>query len=435
VFVRPSPPSIDATRAALALRGRHGLAWLDGGPEHRAEGRLSYVGADPVEIRSARFADAGPGLPLFRELGSQAVPMGVDGRWVRAPRWMGWVAYDAALTTGHRTKARVERRGESLVAWLARYDAVLAWDQSAERAWLVGDDEAACDRLAARIEAGLGAPAPRAQVGDVRVADASVHGRAIEQALSHIAEGDIYQVNLARRWRAPFEGEALALFLAMRAASPVPLGAFLDGGDHVVLARTMERFLSWDGPGGALSTRPIKGTIARAGDDAHEAETLRRDVKEQAEHAMIVDLMRNDLGRVAEVGTVEVEEPLVVEPYAGLAHLVSTVRCTTRPDVDLADILEATFPPGSVTGTPKLSAMQIIEDLEDEPREVYTGCVGMVDRAGGARFAVAIRTAQISSGEVVYHAGGGLVAASEPSREVAETELKARVFLDALRTL
>jgi anthranilate/para-aminobenzoate synthase component I len=195
----------------------------------------------------------------------------------------------------------------------------------------------------------------------------------------------------------------------------------------------MERFLSWDGPEGTLTSRPIKGTIARAGNDETEAETLRADAKERAEHAMIVDLMRNDLGRVAAVGSVEVEAPLVVEPYAGLSHLVSTVRCQTEPGVDLGDILEATFPPGSVTGTPKLRAIDIIESLEETPREVYTGCVGMIDRTGGARLAVAIRTAQIRRGEVVYHAGGGLVEASDPAREVAETELKARVFLDAVR--
>ncbi|RLB56140.1 MAG: hypothetical protein DRJ42_04215 [Deltaproteobacteria bacterium] len=424
----PFDPPIDAARAAQALVGRPGLAWLDGGPAHEAEGRRSYVGACPVEVHRVRAGETG-GLPPFDEPAEDSA----------APRWMGFISYDATTVGEPRRTVADREYDDSPVIWFGRYDACLSVDDETGEAWLVGDDEAACKRLESRIREGLvdnGTPPPvSAQIGPAVVDDPALHRRAIEAALEHIGAGDIYQVNLARRWRADYEGEPLALFLAMREASPVPLGGFIDAGDHAVLARTMERFLHWEGPGGELSTRPIKGTIARSGDDAGEAEALRSDDKERAEHAMIVDLMRNDLGRVAEVGTVTVEAPLVVEPYRGLAHLVSTVRCRTRPDVDLGAILDATFPPGSVTGTPKVRAMQIIEELEVHPREVYTGCIGLVDRRGGARFAVAIRTAQVRRGEVVYHAGGGLVSASQPDREVAETELKARAFLDAVAEL
>ncbi len=393
---------------------------------------MSYVGSDPVEVRRANWGQAAP-LALLRDTGAPDATA-PDSRFRMAPRWMGFVAYDAAYA-GSAHEARLPRDASLPLSWLGRYDAVLAWDDSAGESWLLGDDAAAVERLEARLDAGRALPPPAARVGPVTSPDPAHHVRAIERALVHIADGDIYQVNLARRFTAPFEGDALALFLAMREASPVPLGYFVDTGEHAVLARTMERFLSWEGPGGALSTRPIKGTIAREGDDASEASRLSSDEKERAEHSMIVDLMRNDLGRVADVGTVVVESPLVVEPYAGLSHLVSTVHCRTRPEVDLCDVFTATFPPGSVTGTPKIRAMQIIEALEDVPREVYTGAVGMIDRAGGARFAVAIRTAQVRRGEVVYHAGGGLVEASVPAREVAETELKARVFFDALGAL
>ena len=147
---------------------------------------------------------------------------------------------------------------------------------------------------------------------------------------------------------------------------------------------------------------------------------------------MIVDLMRNDLGRVAKVGSVRVERLLEVEPYARLSHLVSTVTCGTREGTTLGEVLEATFPPGSVTGAPKARAMELIEELEPVPRGVYCGALGFVDRAGGASLAVAIRTAVARAGSVVYHAGGGLVVASDPARELAETELKARAFLDAV---
>jgi anthranilate/para-aminobenzoate synthase component I len=269
----------------------------------------------------------------------------------------------------------------------------------------------------------------------VRASAREDHGRAIEAALEHIARGDIYQVNLARRWMAGWEGDPLALFLAMREASPVPLGFYVGAGDHAVLALTMETFLDWEGLGGRLATRPIKGTIARGADAIADARALRADPKEHAEHAMIVDLMRNDLGRVAATVSVKVERLMEVEPYAGLSHLVSTVACTTREGVTLDDVLAATFPPGSVTGAPKVRAMEIIDALEPHPRRVYCGAVGMIDRAGGARFAVAIRTAQVRAGTVTYHAGGGLVAASVVEREIAETELKARVFLDAVASL
>lgn len=150
---------------------------------------------------------------------------------------------------------------------------------------------------------------------------------------------------------------------------------------------------------------------------------------------MIVDLMRNDLGRIATIGTVEVEKPLLVEPFSGLYHLVSTVHCRTRDGVGLAEILEATFPPGSVTGAPKLRALEIIEELEQHPRGVYCGALGFIDRAGGLSLAVAIRTGVVRGGRVVYWAGGGIVEASDPARELAETELKARVFLDAVGSL
>jgi anthranilate/para-aminobenzoate synthase component I len=197
----------------------------------------------------------------------------------------------------------------------------------------------------------------------------------------------------------------------------------------------MERFVQWDAGSRRLVTRPIKGTIRREPTDDGASERLLADPKEQAEHSMIVDLMRNDLGRVAETGTVRVDAPLVVEPFTGLYHLVSTVSCKTRPEVTLEQILDATFPPGSVTGAPKIRALEIIEELEQHARGIYCGALGFIDREGGLSLAVAIRTATVRGEEVQYWAGGGIVEASDPDREVEETELKARVFLDAVSSL
>jgi anthranilate/para-aminobenzoate synthase component I len=353
-----------------------------------------------------------------------------DARSGRIPRWIGWIAYDAGLPEASRDTRAAPRRGP--LVWLGRYDALAAFDGVHGEAWIAGDDARACARLRERIAAG---GAPSARVGACTVDAPELHLLAIARALEHIAAGEVYQVNLARRWSAPFDGDALALFLAMRRASPVPLGFFVDTGAHAVASRTMERFLEWEGPGGRLASRPIKGTIARAGADDDEARTLASDDKERAEHAMIVDLVRNDLGRVAETGTVRVERVMEVEPYAKLSHLVSTIASRTRRDTTLRDVFEATFPPGSVTGAPKIAATRIIDALEPHARGAYCGAVGFVDRAGGASFAVAIRTAQVHGGHVTYHAGGGIVSASVPERELAETELKARAFLDAIESL
>jgi anthranilate/para-aminobenzoate synthase component I len=207
---------------------------------------------------------------------------------------------------------------------------------------------------------------------------------------------------------------------------------FVGDGDHAVLGRSMERFLRFRASDRALWTSPIKGTVARQGDGAAEENALRTNPKEHAEHAMVVDLMRNDLSRVSETGSVRVEDAFSVLPFAGLLHLISTVRGQARADLTFSRLIESTFPPGSVTGTPKESAMALIEQLEPSTRGIYTGAVGFVDRTGGLSLSVAIRTAVISAGEVEYFAGGGIVWGSDPARECAETELKAQVFLNAL---
>ncbi len=429
-----SPPW-SLTQAAASLADLPGLCWLDGGAAH-PEGRYSFLGADPVERVEAPLSAYAP-LACFDRLEQRAFDCGGGAaagglQACEVPCFVGYVAYDAQAAGKPQRLARPAARP---VLSFARYDALLVVDHRVARASLVGDDRAACERLAARLARGP-RPLRSAQAGPLQAAPPRLHLDAIAAALRHIAAGELYQVNLARRFSAELQGHPLALWRALRAASPVPLGFYYDDGARVVMARTMERFLRWERAGRSLLSRPIKGTIARHGDrDAQEAASLRADAKERAEHSMIVDLMRNDLGRVAEIGSVQLPELLAVEPYAGLWHLVSSVRCRTRPEVGLRQVLEATFPPGSVTGAPKLRAIELIEQLEAEPRDVYTGALGFIDRAGGASLAVAIRTAIAEPGLVRYFAGGGIVEASDPERELQETELKARVFRDALAAL
>jgi anthranilate/para-aminobenzoate synthase component I len=427
-----------------ALESPFALALLDGN-DGSAAGRWSFLGVDPIETRTASASDP---FALFDRL--HAAPSDASDDEVlpglatsAVPRWIGAVAYDlawwAASALGLRDGPRLPR-ARTPPAFFHRFDALVAADHVTGSVHALAEDEHALARLEARLaELREGCPAV-ARIEGLEVEPRTLHARAIEEALVSIADGDVYQINLARRWRATLRGSAhpgRALATAMRDASPVPHGALLEHEGLGLVARTMERFLRWDRRRGLLETRPIKGTIARdaSGDDDAKRDALLSDAKERAEHAMIVDLMRNDLGRVAEIGTVEVARAFEVEPYARLSHLVSTVRARSREAVTLREVLEATFPPGSVTGTPKLRAVERIEALERFPRGFYCGAIGHVDRAGGCDLAVAIRTAQVRSDEVTYFAGGGIVDASVVSKEVDETELKARVFLDALDAL
>ncbi len=426
--------SIDERATARSLSSQAGFAWLDSNRSESRDGRYSFLAAWPAEEVRVEFGDQAPFASL-RDLARRNGKTGAEGPEAsEVPAWIGYIAYDACWSAPARGAPRFERSREPIL-YFRRYPALIAIDHEARCAWLVGDDASACDAFRNKLAALTPVAPKKPVVGPMLADDPNAHRGAIVRALDYISQGQVYEVNVARRWSTSFVGSALELWQAMRIASRVPLGLFFDGGDHTVLACTMERFIQWDPTSRELVTRPIKGTIRRVPTDDGASERLRADPKERAEHSMIVDLMRNDLGRVAEVGTVRVDAPLVVEPFTGLYHLVSTVRCETRPEVTIEDVLLATFPPGSVTGAPKIRAVEIIEELEQHPRGVYCGALGFVDHAGGLSLAVAIRTAIVCGGRAQYWAGGGIVEASDPDREVAETELKAKVFLDAVESL
>jgi anthranilate/para-aminobenzoate synthase component I len=219
----------------------------------------------------------------------------------------------------------------------------------------------------------------------------------------------------------------------MRALQPVPFGAYLDAGPERVLSRSPELFLRRRGA--RVVTCPIKGTRPRGANpaaDAALAAELARDPKERAEHVMIVDLERNDLGRVCVAGSVAVEALAAAVPFDTVQHLISTVAGTLRPSVSTVDLLRATFPSGSITGAPKIRAMEIIAELEAAPRGFYTGAIGWIDASGDCDLNVAIRTAVARGDRLVYQAGGGIVADSRAERELDELHLKAAAFFRAL---
>ena len=259
---------------------------------------------------------------------------------------------------------------------------------------------------------------------------------AILRAQQYIAAGDIYQVNVSQRFQGGVEASPTELYLALRESNPAPYGAYLDIGEAQILSTSPECFLNIRDR--HVVTRPIKGTRPRGAtvvEDARTAAELLASPKDNAELLMITDLERNDLGRVCEFGSVRVRELVRVETYATVHHLVSTVEGTLRNGVSHVDCVRACFPGGSITGAPKIRAMQIIDELEPHARGVYTGAVGFLGYNALTHLNVAIRTVVYQGGRLTFHAGGGIVADSEPHAEYDETLAKAKGIFHAIDQL
>ncbi|WP_411970156.1 aminodeoxychorismate synthase component I [Mesorhizobium sp. BR1-1-12] len=245
----------------------------------------------------------------------------------------------------------------------------------------------------------------------------------------HIRQGDCYQGNLTFPVHAQWSGDPLAAFDALTERQPVKYGALVSLGDPVVLSRSPELFFEIDAQG-MVETHPMKGTAPRGAteaDDERQKTFLRNDEKNQAENRMIVDLLRNDISLISEVGTLEVPELFRIETYPTVHQMVSDVRAKLLPGLTIRQIFAALFPCGSITGAPKIRAMEILHDLEGTPRDVYCGAIGWIAPGGTMRFSVAIRTISLfPGGEAVYNVGGGIVFDSTAQEEYQECLLKAR---------
>lgn len=273
-------------------------------------------------------------------------------------------------------------------------------------------------------------PATNGPIFDARAAwSAQDYAKRFARLHDHIRRGDCYQGNLTFPVRAQWSGDPLAAFDSLTERQPVKYGALISLGDPVVLSRSPELFFEIDAEG-MIETHPMKGTAPRGATRAEDARLksfLRKDEKNQAENRMIVDLLRNDISLISEVGTLEVPELFRIETYPTVHQMVSRVRARLLPDVGIRRILAALFPCGSITGAPKIRAMEILHDLEGTPRDVYCGAIGWIAPGGTMRFSVAIRTISLfSSGEAVYNVGGGVVFDSTAEEEYQECLLKAR---------
>jgi anthranilate synthase component 1 len=255
----------------------------------------------------------------------------------------------------------------------------------------------------------------------------------VARIVEYIRAGDAYQVVPSQRWSAPVPVEAFSIYRGLRAVNPSPYMYFLDFGDFEIAGASPEPLITVNGRG--VSTRPIAGTRPRGAtveEDRHNAEELLADPKERAEHVMLVDLGRNDLGRVCEYGSVKVEEFMAVEDYSHVMHIVSSVTGTLRAGVGALDALRAVLPAGTLSGAPKVRAMQIIDELEPVKRGGYGGAIGYVSYAGDLDTCIHIRTVVVKDGVAHIQAGGGTVADARPEYEYRESEAKARAVLDAI---
>ncbi len=415
--------------------------------------RYSFLGRDPVstiEVCGGRVYVDGAERPgtlfdaLREALRPRAVPLPDLPRLTGGA--VGYLTYDAV-----RLFERIpDRHGAAAgrVASFSLYRSLLAFDHVRQRLVLIAlappGSRAAFDaaqRTLDGLEAGLRRPA-RAPATDARLSlpqapfeDGSAYEAAVVRAKEHIAAGDVFQVVLSRQRQLAGCVDPFAVYRALRTVNPSPYMYFLKEGSRAVAGASPEMLVRVEGV--RVETRPIAGTRPR-GESPEEDERLGRellaDPKERAEHLMLVDLGRNDLGRVSRFGSVTVPELMLLERYSHVMHIVSSVEGELRGGMDGLDALQATFPAGTLSGAPKIRAMEIIDDLEPAPRGLYGGALGYLDFTGNLDFCITIRTVVLDEGRTTLQAGAGIVADSEPAAERKETEAKAGAMLEALRT-
>jgi para-aminobenzoate synthetase component 1 len=431
------PAILDAPwrEPAQVLGALADMPWAIGFISGGVEARWSYVAAEPEATLSLAPDDPRDPFEMLAELAGPARPNAPTG-----PPFQGGVAGLAAYELGDRVEPLGLAR---LEAWpdlaCARYGRLLAFDHEQRRVLAIGRDPAD----AARALTWLDGRAPNSLAPDARLTadDPLTYEAAVAEVVARIREGEIFQANIARRWRGRLaEGRPFDLLARLVAASPAPFAAYLRLADRAVVSNSPERFLSVrpDETGFLARTEPIKGTAARGATpeaDRLLAEGLLASEKDRAENLMIVDLMRNDLARVSTPGEVRTPELFRVATFANVHHLVSTVTGRLAPGRTAVDLLRAAFPPGSITGAPKIQAMRVIAGLE-APRGPFFGSMFQLGFDGGFDSSVLIRTAAFvrdaDGWQVEARAGAGIVADSDPVLERRETEAKISALLAAL---
>jgi anthranilate synthase component 1 len=421
--------------AAAGPNGRYDILFAFPGDrlELTGDGRLLQNG----EPAAGGFLDA-----LEQELERQAVHSAMDEPMSHLPFHGGWFVFLGYELAGEIEVGLVSGlcAPDHARALAVRYPAAVIHDRTGGQAWFVVDDTApadALDRLQADLErtaAGDRAfPTVKADPGEDKPAE-FLDG--VDRIKRLIHEGDVFQVNLSRAWRLGLSGpaDASAVYRNLRHSNPAPFAALARlNEDTTIISSSPERLVCVKD--GVVSTRPIAGTYPR-GNDPEQDRKLSRDLlqhpKERAEHIMLIDLERNDLGRICVPGSVRVPELMSLETYAHVHHIVSEVTGTLRAEAGPVQVIRAVFPGGTITGCPKVRCMEIINELEHTPRGAYTGSLGYINRDGSMDLNILIRTLVLDHDALTLRTGAGIVADSDPARELAETRDKARGVLQAL---
>lgn len=463
----PAPDPVEVVRRLAHLPG---LLFLDSALRHPRLGRYSFITADPYDRLYCRGDYVWGNGRQFRgvdpfELLAELLDTFRSTTLPDLPPFQGGAAgvfgYDLCHHLERLSRPQFDDFQTPDLA-VGFYDWVISFDHETNRSWLISTGafepnprfqrrraelrlrkvkrlltefaapEGYVREPAARIEA------PHFPLDSIRRGlfsdfDQASYLEAARRAIEYIHAGDCYQVNLAQRLLYPARTAPLDLYLRLRERNPAPFGGFCKLGEFSLASASPERFLKMAQR--EIETRPIKGTrrVAESeADDRQVVHDLRQSAKDRAENIMIVDLLRNDLGRVCEYGTVHVPELCALETYGTVHHLVSAVRGRLRKPLGSVDLLRATFPGGSVTGAPKIRAMEIIAELEPAARGLYCGCLGYLGFDGTIDLNILIRTFTIGRGWLQFPVGGGIVADSDPEREYEETWDKAEGLLRAL---
>lgn len=321
------------------------------------------------------------------------------------------------------------------LAIMTRIPAAIMCDKVRGETYLFSEDARYLAHLKADIEQRQPFASTCFTISNLIEEDEAIYLQGIDQVKNYIRQGDVFQVNLSREWQAEIHASrpALDLYASLRRNNPAAFGGLAQFGKHAIISSSPERLVKVTDA--LIETRPIAGTYPRSTQPA-EDERLRHELisnpKERAEHIMLVDLERNDLGRVAEPGTVKVNELMQVKTYAHVHHIESIVQAIKKANITPPQILRAVFPGGTITGCPKVRTMQIINELEVNPRFAYTGSMGYLNLDGDMDFNILIRSFMLTSHTLKFRAGGGIVADSDPQRELAETRAKAKGLLKSL---
>lgn len=438
------------------------VVWLDSARQHPVTGRWSLLGWDPwltftagegvVEVRTSAFTQRWRAHPLeaLRDLLRRYQAPASSQPQGRALGLLGFASYDLNRWIERLPSPQPAGAGTPDLLWFGMRTVLLV-DHAERCGWLFSLVDPHRPAAAARRQALAALEAAHARILHPQRRSLAQPARSgtlepamtrqafegmVRKALAYIRAGEIFQANLSQRFAAAWEGPVLPLYHALRAVNPSPFACLLSSEALSVISCSPERLVRVQD--GRIDTRPIAGTRPRGATpeaDAVNSLELLLSEKERAEHVMLVDLARNDLGRVCTAGSVGVTELMTLESYSHVIHIVSDVSGQLRHGTDAVDVLRAVFPGGTITGCPKVRCMQLLRQLEPVARGLYTGSLGWLGFDGTMDLNIAIRTMVLRGGQLSFHAGAGIVADSDPAREYDETLAKAAALISALRAV